>query len=126
MGKEELSAIVDILLRDVKKRLVDKKMQLEISPAARAVLVEKGTDFKFGARPLKRAIQKLVEDEIAERLLKKVFRAGDTIYIRKTEGKLEFLKKEEKARTERTAPADTKTEPETGRERAAHGKASEE
>ena len=58
--------------------------------------------------------------------LKKVFRAGDTIYIRKTEGKLEFLKKEEKARTERTAPADTKTEPETGRERAAHGKASEE
>ena len=126
LGKEELSAIVDILLRDVKKRLVDKKMQLEISPAARAVLVEKGTDFKFGARPLKRAIQKLVEDEIAERLLKKVFRAGDTIYIRKTEGRLEFLKKEEKARTERTAPADTKTEPETGRERAAHGKASEE
>jgi ATP-dependent Clp protease ATP-binding subunit ClpC len=93
LGKEELAAIVDILLRDVKNRLAEKDIKLEISPAAKVVLVEKGTDFKFGARPLKRAIQKLVEDEIAERLLQKVFKAGDTIYIRKSDGKLDFAKK---------------------------------
>ena len=123
LGKAELSAIVDILMKDVKQRLSDKKIQLEISPAAKALLVEKGTDFKFGARPLKRAIQKLVEDEIAERLLKKIFQAGDTIAIHKTEGKLEFLHKQETAKQPIAALAAGAAE---GKERAVHGKASEE
>ncbi|WP_337802225.1 ATP-dependent Clp protease ATP-binding subunit, partial [Mitsuokella jalaludinii] len=64
LGREELSKIIDILLRDVRERLADKEIRLEVSPAVKSMLVEKGTDFKYGARPLKRAIQKLIEDEI--------------------------------------------------------------
>ena len=60
---------------------------------AKAQLIEEGCDFQFGARPLKRAIQKHVEDVIAELLLAKKFQAGDTVYIRKTDGKLDFVKK---------------------------------
>ena len=68
-------------------------MALSISPAAKAKLVERGMDFKYGARPLKRAIRKLVEDEIAERLLRGEFGRGDTIYVKKTADRLEFVKK---------------------------------
>ena len=93
LGRNELMAIVDVLLREVKQRLAEKDMKLEISPAAKARLVEQGTDFKFGARPLKRAIQKLIEDEIAERLLQKNFSPGDTIYVKKVDGQLTFVKK---------------------------------
>jgi ATP-dependent Clp protease ATP-binding subunit ClpC len=93
LGQDELAKIVDILLRDVKGRLAEKGMKLEISPAAKAMLVARGTDFKFGARPLKRAIQKLVEDEIAERLLARKFKADDTIYVKKANGRLDFVKK---------------------------------
>ena len=93
LGRPELTKIVDILLQDVKKRLQEKDIQLEISPSARGKLVDEGTDFKFGARPLKRAIQKLVEDEIAEMLLAGKFKAGDTIAIRKSGKELEFTKK---------------------------------
>ena len=58
------------------------------------MLVEKGTDFKYGARPLKRAIQKLIEDEIAEHLLARDFKRGDTIQVRKNGAKLDFVRKE--------------------------------
>ena len=95
LGKNELAKIVDILLRGVKLRLAEKDIRLEISPAAKARLIEQGTDFKFGARPLKRAIQKLIEDEIAERLLRKSFKPGDTIYVKKVDGELDFVKKTE-------------------------------
>ena len=93
LGKAELGAIVDLLLGNVRQRLSEKTIGLEISPAAKAQLIEKGCDFQFGARPLKRAIQKHVEDVIAELLLAKKFQAGDTVYIRKTDGKLDFVKK---------------------------------
>lgn len=85
--------IIDILLSDVKKRLAEKNIGLEISPAAKNKLVEAGTDFKYGARPLRRSLQKMVEDEIAEQLLAGKFKTGDIIYIRKTDGNLVFDKK---------------------------------
>ena len=94
LGREELSKIIDILLRDVRMRLAEKEIRLEVSPAAKNVLVEKGTDFKYGARPLKRAIQKLIEDEIAEHLLARDFKRGDTIQVRKNGAKLDFVRKE--------------------------------
>jgi len=94
LGREELSKIIDILLRDVRTRLAEKDIRLEVSPAAKNVLVEKGTDFKYGARPLKRAIQKLIEDEIAEHLLARDFKRGDTIQVRKNGAKLDFVRKE--------------------------------
>ncbi len=93
LGKAELSTIVDILLGGFRSRLREKGIQLEISPAAKGKLIEQGTDFKYGARPLKRALRKYVEDPIAEMLLAKKFRSGDTIYIRKTDGELDYVKK---------------------------------
>ncbi|MFA6849964.1 MAG: ATP-dependent Clp protease ATP-binding subunit [Selenomonadaceae bacterium] len=96
LAKEDLLKVVEILLRDVKRRLADMEIGLEISPAAKGKLVAEGTDFKFGARPLKRAIQRLIEDELAEALLAKKFKAGDTIYVKRLDGKLEFVKKTEK------------------------------
>ena len=96
LGRAELSNIIDILLRDVRARLAEKEICLEVSPAAKNMLVDKGTDFKYGARPLKRAIQKLIEDEIAEHLLARDFKAGDTVQVRKNGGKLDFVRKENK------------------------------
>ena len=93
LGRAELMKIIDILLSDVKKRLAEKNIGLEISPAAKNKLVEAGTDFKYGARPLRRSLQKMVEDEIVEQLLAGKFKTGDIIYIRKTDGNLVFDKK---------------------------------
>lgn len=93
LGKDELSAIVDILLVDVRARLAEKEMKLMLSPAVKAMLVEKGTDFKFGARPLKRAIRKMIEDPLSEKLLAREFRAGDTINAKKVGDVLEFTRK---------------------------------
>ena len=108
LGRKELRKIVDILLKDVKKRLIEKDIKMEISPSAKNKLVEAGTDFKYGARPLKRALQKYIEDEIAERLLGNRFKAGDTICIRKNGDTLDFIKKESKKMPARKVKADAK------------------
>ena len=107
LGREELSKIIDILLRDVRERLADKEIRLEVSPAAKSMLVEKGTDFKYGARPLKRAIQKLIEDEIAEHLLARDFRRGDTIQVRKSGAKLDFVRKDKEKAKEKAVSKTT-------------------
>ena len=106
LGRKELVKIVDILLKDVKKRLLEKDIKMEISPSAKNKLVEAGTDFKYGARPLKRALQKHIEDEIAERLLRHRFKAGDTICVRKNGDMLDFIKKEVKKKAVRKVKAD--------------------
>ena len=93
LGEQQLSKIVDILLRDVKHRLEEQEIRLEVSPSAKRVLIAKGTDVKFGARPLRRAIQKNIEDELAERLLSREFCAGDTVSVRKSGDGLDFVKK---------------------------------
>ena len=108
LGRKELVKIVDILLKDVKKRLLEKDIKMEISPSAKNKLVEAGTDFKYGARPLKRALQKHIEDEIAERLLRHRFKAGDTICVRKNGDMLDFIKKEVKPKAVRKVKADAK------------------
>ena len=107
LGKEELSAIVDILLGEVRARLVEKDMKLTLSPAVKAMLIEKGTDFKFGARPLKRAIRKLIEDPLSEKLLAHAFHPGDTINTKKVGDALEFVRKlpAKRANTRRSAHA---------------------
>ena len=107
LGREELSKIIDILLRDVRTRLAEKEIRLDVSPAAKNVLVEKGTDFKYGARPLKRAIQKLIEDEIAEHLLERDFLRGDTIQVRKSGAKLDFVRKDKEKAKEKAVSKTT-------------------
>ena len=94
LGEPELTKIVDILLRDVKARLAEQEINIEISASAKRVLISKGTDVKFGARPLRRAIQKNIEDELAERILARAFTAGDVISVRKSGDGLDFVKKD--------------------------------
>lgn len=81
LEQKDLRQIIDILLKDLTKRLGEKGVALDWTTAADDVLVEEGTDFAYGARPLKRAIQKLVEDPIAEMLLSSSVKEGNTIHV---------------------------------------------
>ena len=94
LGEAELTKIVDLLLCDVKKRLAEQEINIEVSPSAKRVLISKGTDVKLGARPLRRAIQKNIEDALAERILARDFAAGDVISVRKAGDGLDFVKKD--------------------------------
>jgi ATP-dependent Clp protease ATP-binding subunit ClpC len=73
--------IVDILFRDVLKRIEDRALSLELSIEARRFLAEKGFDEKFGARPLKRAMQRYLEDPFSESLLQGRFAPGDDVVV---------------------------------------------
>lgn len=97
LDKENLLKIIDILLIDVEKRIKNVDMELVISAKAKEYLLDKGTDIKFGARPLKRAIQKYLEDELAEKILDKKFAAGDKILVayKSKDDKLSFSRKKE-------------------------------
>ena len=75
----ELVAIADLLLADLQERVAANDLVLELTPAARALIVREGTDPAFGARPLKRTIQRLVENPFARALLSGTFRPGDTV-----------------------------------------------
>lgn len=97
LGKEEISAIIDIQLNSLMDRLAERKLKLELSAEARELIIAKGSDFKNGARPLKRAIQRLIENDLAEKLLAGKFTPGDTIVVdvdKANEGKLLFSRKE--------------------------------
>jgi len=74
-----LAAIVDLLLADLDRRLADQDLTLELTPAAKALIVREGTDPAFGARPLKRTIQRLVENPFARALIAGEFKPGDRI-----------------------------------------------
>jgi ATP-dependent Clp protease ATP-binding subunit ClpC len=90
----ELTRIVDIMLGDVGKRLEGNQLHLECSDRAKAELVKEGRDYAYGARPLRRAIQKLIEDEIAELMLRHKVIKGDTVLIdADEEGKVKLTKK---------------------------------
>jgi ATP-dependent Clp protease ATP-binding subunit ClpA len=76
------------MLKDVQKELIDKGMKLETTDAARNLLGEKGFDPVFGARPLRRVIQDLVEDPLSEQLLRGEFCPGDTIVLDADDGRI--------------------------------------
>ena len=90
LTKEELLQIVDLMLKDTLNALKDKDIKLEISKSAKDFLLEKGTDIKFGARPLRRAIQRYLEDELSEMILKSQLLDGQTVVINKDNDKLKF------------------------------------
>ncbi|HSG47803.1 MAG TPA: AAA family ATPase, partial [Longimicrobiales bacterium] len=81
LSRAEIGEIVHILLKDVEKRLAEESMKLSLTPAAVEFLVGKGYDEKFGARPLKRAIQRHLEDPLSEKILVADFTAGDEIEV---------------------------------------------
>ena len=81
LNKGHIRQIVDLMLREVCKELAEKTVKLEVTDAAKNLLGEKGYDPVFGARPLRRTIQDLVEDPLSEALLRGDFQAGDTVLV---------------------------------------------
>jgi ATP-dependent Clp protease ATP-binding subunit ClpB len=81
LSEDDLEQIVGLLLAGLDRRLAGQDLRIELTPAARALIVREGTDPAFGARPLKRTIQRLVENPLARALLKGEFAPGDTIRI---------------------------------------------
>ena len=81
LAQGDIDRIVDIQMRDLQKRLVDRKMTVELTEEARKTLGERGYDPVFGARPLKRAIQRMVENPLAVEILGGRFREGDHIIV---------------------------------------------
>ena len=90
LTKEQLLQIVDLMLQNTVKALKDKDINIEISNDAKNYLLEKGTDIKFGARPLRRAIQRYLEDELSEMILKGELLDGQTVHVDFKEDKLKF------------------------------------
>ncbi|AFY50943.1 ATP-dependent chaperone ClpB [Nostoc sp. PCC 7524] len=93
LSRSEMQHIIRIQLKRVENLLREQKISFEISPAACDFLVERGYDPVYGARPLKRSIQREIENPIATKLLENTFIAGDTIYIDKGENGLAFSNK---------------------------------
>ncbi|MDT8369181.1 MAG: ATP-dependent Clp protease ATP-binding subunit [Longimicrobiales bacterium] len=85
LSREQIGEIVLILLKDVRARLAEEEMTLTLSDAAVEFLVEEGYDEKYGARPLRRAIQRYLEDPLSERILISDFSAGDEIEVDRTD-----------------------------------------
>jgi len=107
LGKEQLVKIIELRLEDVRRLLADRKISLELTDAAKDLLFTQGYDPNFGARPLKRAIQKLIQDPLAMKILDGEVLHGDHIIVdadRKA-GKLVFRVSE---RVGERMPAKTK------------------
>jgi ATP-dependent Clp protease ATP-binding subunit ClpC len=81
LSKEQIRLIVDLMLASVSKQLAEKEVKLSVTDAAKDFLGEKGYDEVFGARPLRRVIQSMIEDRLSEDLLRGKFRAGDTVVV---------------------------------------------
>jgi ATP-dependent Clp protease ATP-binding subunit ClpB len=92
LKKADIGRIVDIQLGRLRKLLEEKRLSLELTPAARNFLGEHGYDPVYGARPLKRAIQKYLQDPLALKVLSGDYQAGDTVHVDAGQGALRFSK----------------------------------
>ena len=90
LTNEQLLKIVDLMLNDTIKALSDKDIKMHMTKVAKNYILEKGTDIKFGARPLRRAIQRYVEDELSEMILRQQLLDGQTVNIDFVDGNLKF------------------------------------
>ncbi|MGK7888799.1 MAG: ATP-dependent Clp protease ATP-binding subunit, partial [Leptolyngbyaceae cyanobacterium] len=104
---DELRQIVGIQLQRIRRLLADQKLELEITPEAQTHIAEVGYDPVYGARPLKRAIQREVENPLATKILEDVFQEGDTVVIATEDGRLKF----DRRGPEAIAPADPSPSP---------------
>jgi ATP-dependent Clp protease ATP-binding subunit ClpB len=105
LGKEEIRKIVAIQLGHVAKRMAEKNLKLVLSDGAKDLLAENGYDPAYGARPLKRTIQRLLLDPLAMEILKGEFREGDSIEIGQSSGEISFKRIEAKRESKREEAA---------------------
>jgi ATP-dependent Clp protease ATP-binding subunit ClpB len=92
LSREQLGEIVDLQLGRLRERLAERGLLLELTDAAKETIGDAGWDPTYGARPLKRAIQRLLENRLALRLLEGEFGEGDTILVDAQNGDLVFMK----------------------------------
>ena len=107
LNKENIFQIIDILMKGVMKRLINLGFTLELAEDAKDFIADKGYDSQFGARPLHRAIQKYLEDPLAEEILNNTIKAGDVVLaeLDKEAGKITFRIKEEPKKKEKKSQA---------------------
>jgi ATP-dependent Clp protease ATP-binding subunit ClpB len=92
LTREQLADIVELQLGRLRDRLAERGLSIELTDAAKEVVLEAGWDPQYGARPLKRALQRLVENPLARELLAGEFAEGDTVRVDETDGELVFEK----------------------------------
>lgn len=90
----DMSKIISVMTDSLQKRLAAKDIHIQVSDGAKQLIVEKGSNKEYGARPLRRALQRMIEDELSERILRGEFSIGDKISIDVSDGKLTFVKGE--------------------------------
>ena len=90
LNHDELIQIVDLMLKDTQNVLNDRNIKMYVSDEAKSFLLEKGTDLKYGARPLRRAVQRYIEDELSDMILKSELLNGQTIFIDAKDNNLTF------------------------------------
>ena len=110
LSKEEIRQIVDLMLKDLFKRLAEKELNIEVSDEVKDHLAECGYSEAYGARPLRRLIQRKMEDSLAEEILSGKYVKGDTIKVTLVDGKISF---EKASKTKKTKKADQVEEPAT-------------
>jgi ATP-dependent Clp protease ATP-binding subunit ClpB len=95
LSREHVGRIVEIQLGRLRKLVADRQITIELTPAARETIADAGYDPVYGARPLKRALQRLVQDPLATKLLRGEFRAGDHVVVDEgPDGNITFAKGE--------------------------------
>jgi len=97
LGKPELLCIVDLEVDKVLARIKAKEVHIELKQSAKEFLIEKGYDPQYGARPMRRAVERYLEDPLAEELLRGNVKSGDHVEVAVVEGKLSFRPGREKA-----------------------------
>ena len=100
LGRDELTQILELELEKVRKRLAERDIHFELDASARDLLLEKGFDPTYGARPMRRAVERYLEDPMAEEIIRGDLREGETISISTKDEKLEFTQKESSAKGE--------------------------
>ncbi len=105
LTRDEVRIILDMMIEEVRERLVDMNITIELTRSAREYLIDNGYDVKYGARPLRRLIQKEIEDQMAMEILKGRIKTGDTVVISIRSNKLHFRLKEESNKQKKPEPA---------------------
>ncbi len=93
LTQEDVYAITELMIEELRERLEDRRIEIELTQGAKDLLVKEGYDPKYGARPLRRTIERLVENAISDRILEGKFERGDVIEIDAREGEMRFTKK---------------------------------
>ncbi len=108
LSQEEIRQIVDLMLKDLFKRLAERELSVEVTDEVKDHLAKNGYSEAYGARPLRRLIQRRIEDMLAEEILSGKYSSGDTIVIKLVDDKIAFEKKAKRAKKEQTETSEVK------------------